>query len=81
MVIILARTHSYNLYILEQLSSWSTLRICPSWPRSRLRLSLLLVLLLKCFPYLPRPTQHIAVCSNSSGFTLNPFIAIWAASH
>ncbi len=32
----------YDLYILEQPSSWSTSRIRPSWPRSRLRLSLLL---------------------------------------
>jgi hypothetical protein len=76
--IIQTRTHNYNLYILEQLSSWSTSRIRPSWSRSRLRLSRPLALLLKCIPCLPWPTQHLAVCSNRSGFTLNPFIAIWA---
>ncbi len=37
-----ARTHNHDLYILEQQSSCSTLRIRPSWPRCRLRLSLLL---------------------------------------
>jgi hypothetical protein len=30
--IIRTRTRNYNLYILEQLSSWSTSRIRPSWP-------------------------------------------------
>ncbi len=34
--------------ILEQPSSWSTSRLRPSWPRSRLRLSLLLVSLSEC---------------------------------
>ncbi len=38
-----------------QPSSWSTLRIRPSWPHSRLRLSLLLVLLLKYIPCLSWP--------------------------
>ncbi len=42
-----ARTHNCDLYILEQLSSCSTLRIPPSRPRCRLRLSLLLVSLSK----------------------------------
>jgi hypothetical protein len=46
--IIQVRTHNYNLYILEQPSSWSTSRIRPSWPPSRLRLSLLLVSLSEC---------------------------------
>ncbi len=41
--IIQARTHNHDLYILEQPSSCSTSWKRPSWPRSRLRLSLLLV--------------------------------------
>jgi hypothetical protein len=41
--IIHARTHNHDLYILEQPSSCSTSWIHPSWPRCRLRLSLLLV--------------------------------------
>ncbi len=48
MVIIQVRTHNYDFYILEQPSSWSTSWICPSWPRSKLKLSLLLVSLSKC---------------------------------
>ncbi len=79
--IVRKRTHNYTLYILQQLSSWNTSRIRPSWPRSSLRLSLTLALLLKCIPCFPWYTQHLAVCSIGSGFTLNPFIAIWAASH
>jgi hypothetical protein len=50
-----ARTHNYNLYIIEQPSSWSTSQIRPSWPRSRLRLSLLLALLPKCIRCLSWP--------------------------
>jgi hypothetical protein len=69
------------LYILERPSSWSTSRIRPSWPRSRLELSLPLVLFLKYIPCLLWPTQHLAVCSNGLSFTLNPFIADWVASH
>jgi hypothetical protein len=42
-----ARTHNCDLYILEQPSSCSTLRIRPSQPHCRLRLSLLLVSLSK----------------------------------
>jgi hypothetical protein len=34
---------SHTFIILEQPSSWSTSRIRPSWPRSRVRLRLLLV--------------------------------------
>jgi hypothetical protein len=65
------------LYILEQRSSWSTLRIRPSWPRSRVRLSLLLVLLSRVYSCLLLPTQHLAVHSNGSYFALNPFPAYW----
>ncbi len=46
--IIWVRTRDYDLYILEQLSSCSTSRIHPSWPWSRLRLSLLLAFHSKC---------------------------------
>jgi hypothetical protein len=49
MLIVHVGTHDYGLYILEQPSSWSISRIRPSWPRSRLRLSLLLVSLLNVF--------------------------------
>jgi hypothetical protein len=63
------------LYVLERQSSWSTSRIRPSWPRSRVRLSLLLVLFPQVYSCLLWPTQHLAVCSNSSHFTLNPFLA------
>jgi hypothetical protein len=65
------------LYILEWLSSWSSSRIRPSWPWSRLELSLLLVLFPKYIPCLIWATRHLAVCSNRSSFTLNPFIADW----
>ncbi len=44
--------HNYaiiTLYIHERPSSWSTLRIRPSWPQSRVRLNLLLALFLVCF--------------------------------
>jgi hypothetical protein len=57
--IIRTRTSNYNLYILEQPSSWSTSQICPSWPRSRLRLSLLLVLLLNVFIVCPGPPSIV----------------------
>ncbi len=63
-----------TLYILEWPSSWSTSRIRPSCPRSRDGLSLLLVLFLKYISCLLWPTQHLAVCSNSSCFTLTPFL-------
>jgi hypothetical protein len=65
------------LYILEQLSSWSTLRICPSCPWSRVRLNLLLNLFLQVYSFLLWPTQYLAVCSNGSHFTLDPFLACW----
>jgi hypothetical protein len=65
------------LYILERQSSWSTLRICPSWPQSRVRLCLLLVLFPQVYSCLLWPTQYLPVCSNSSYFALNPFLADW----
>ncbi len=71
-MILQARTHDHNSYILEQPSSWSTLRIHPSWPQSRLRLGLLLVSLSKCISCLSRPIQYLAVCPNGSDFNLTP---------
>jgi hypothetical protein len=71
---------NYELYILKQPSSCSTSRICPSWPRCRLRLSLLLVSLQACI-LLPCPTQYLAIYLNGSGFTPNAFLVIWVASH
>ncbi len=65
------------LYILEWLSSWSTSRIRPSWPRSRVRLCLLLVLFPQVYSCLLWPTQYLAVCSNGSYFALNSFLADW----
>jgi hypothetical protein len=65
------------LYILERTSSWSTSRICPLWPRSRVRLRLLLVLSPKYISCLLWPTQYRAVCSNSSYFALKPCLADW----
>ncbi len=67
--------HNYaiiTLYILDRPSSWSTWRICPSWPQSRVRLSLLLSLSHKYSSYLFWPTQYLAICPNGSCFTLNP---------
>ncbi len=60
--------HNYatiTLYILEWPSSWSTLRICPSWPQSRVRLRLLLlssISILVCFgpSLLFTPSAHIS---------------------
>jgi hypothetical protein len=66
-----------SLYILEQLTSWSTSGICPSCPRSRVRLNLLLTLFLRVYSCLLWPTQHLAVCSNSSHFALDLFLACW----
>jgi hypothetical protein len=63
------------LYILERPSSWSTSRIRPSWPRSRVRLRLLLLLFPKYISCLPRPNQYLAACYNGSCFTLNPSLA------
>jgi hypothetical protein len=63
------------LYVHQRPSSWCTSRICPSWPQSRVRLSLLLVLFPKYVSCLLWPTQYLAVCSNGSCFTLNPFLA------
>ncbi len=68
------------LYILEQPSSWSTSLIRPSWPRSRVRLCLLLVLFPQVYSCLLWPTQYLAVFSNGSYFTLNPFLADWRLS-
>jgi hypothetical protein len=65
------------LYILERPSSWSTSRIHLSWPQSRGRLSLLLVLFPLVYSYLLWPTQYLAICTNSSCFALNPFLAYW----
>jgi hypothetical protein len=66
-------------YILERPSSWSTSRICPSWPQSRVRLSLLLALFHKYPSCLFWPTQYLAICSNDSCFTLKLSLASWAA--
>ncbi len=72
--------HNYaiiTLYILERgrLSAWSTSRIRPSWPQSRVRLNLLLALFHKYLPCLFWPTPYLAVCSNNSYFTLHPSLA------
>jgi hypothetical protein len=53
------RTSNYNLYILEQPSSWSASQIRPSWPPSRLRLSLQLALLLNVFIVCPGPPSIV----------------------
>ncbi len=50
-----------TLYILEWPSSWSTLRIRPSWPQSRIRLSLLLVLFPKYISCLLWTTQYLCL--------------------
>jgi hypothetical protein len=65
------------LYILERPSSWSTSRIRPSWPRSRVRMCLLLVLFPQVYPCLLWPTQYLTICSNGSNFALNPFLIYW----
>jgi hypothetical protein len=65
------------LYILEQPSSFSTSWIRLSWPRSRGRLSLLLVLFPQVYSSLLWPTQYLAICSNGSCLALNPFLAYW----
>ncbi len=65
------------LYVLEWLSSLTTSRICPSWPRSRVRLCLLLVLFPQVYSCLLWPTPYLAVCPNGSYFALNPFLADW----
>jgi hypothetical protein len=65
------------LYILERRSSWSTSRICLSWPRSRGRLSFLLALFPLVYSCLLWPTKCLAICSNGSCFALNPFLAYW----
>ncbi len=69
-----------SLYILEQLSSWSTLRIRPSCPRSRVRLNLLPDLLPQVYFCILWPIQYLAVCSNGSHFTLDLFSACWRPS-
>jgi hypothetical protein len=56
---------------------WSTSQICPSWPQSRLELSLPMVSFPMYTPCLLWPTQCLAVCSNGSSVTLNLFIAHW----
>jgi hypothetical protein len=65
------------LYILVRPSSWSTSRIRPSWPRSRVRLCLLLVLFPQVYCCFLWSTQYLVNCSNSSYFALNPFLAYW----
>jgi hypothetical protein len=65
------------LYILERPSSWSNSWIRPSWPRSSVRLCLLLVLFPQVYSCLLWPTQYLAVCFNGSYFALNPFLADW----
>jgi hypothetical protein len=75
----IAATHVLP-YIIEQRSSWSTSRIRPSWPCSRLKLS----------PILTSPCEHASCCHAQLGILL--FIAtvqasrlapptIWVASH
>jgi hypothetical protein len=67
-----------SLYILEQLSSWSTSQVRPSCPRSRARLNLSLDLFPQVYFCVLWPTQYLAVCSNGSHFTLDPFLAcLW----
>jgi hypothetical protein len=66
-----------SLYILERPSSWSTSRIRPSCPQSRVRLNLLLDLFPQVYSCLLWPTQYLAVCFNSSHFALDPFLACW----
>ncbi len=69
-----------TMHIIEQRSSCSTSRICPSWPRSRLKLS----------PILASPYEHASCCHAQPSILL--FIAtiqvshlapsaIWVASH
>ncbi len=58
--------------VLEQPSSWSTSRIHPSWPRSWLRLSLLLAFHSTCIPCCHAPFCILLFVPNGSGFTL-PF--------
>ncbi len=60
---------NHELYILEQPSSCSTLQICPSWPRCRLRLGLLLVSL----------PEHVSCCHAQSSILL--FISMGQVSH
>ncbi len=57
------------MYILEQPSSWSTSRIRPSWPRSRLRLILLLASL----------SEHASCCHVQPSILL--FISVGQVSH
>ncbi len=65
------------LYVLERPFSCGTSRICLSWPRSRSRLSLLLVFFPQVYSCLLWPTKYVAVCSSGSYFALNPFLAYW----
>ncbi len=60
---------NYQLYILEQPSSHSTSRMRPSWPRCRLRLSLILVSL----------THHASCCHAHPSILL--FISMGQVSH
>jgi hypothetical protein len=71
------QSHNLALYIIERPSTWDTSRICLSWPRSRGRLSLLLVPFPEVYSCLLWPTPCLAVCSNGSYFALNPFLAYW----
>ncbi len=71
------RNPTMALYILEQPSSCSSSRIRLSWPQSRGRLSLLLVLFPQVYSCLLWPTQYLAICSNGSCLALNTFLAYW----
>jgi hypothetical protein len=66
--IIQAKAHNHDLYILEQPSSCSTLRICPSWPRYRFGLSLLV-----------SPSEHASCYHAQSSILL--FISVGLVSH
>jgi hypothetical protein len=65
------------LYILERPSSWSTSRIRPLCPRSRVWPNLLLDLFPQVYSFLLWPIQYLAVCSSSSHFTIDTFLACW----
>ncbi len=66
--------------VLEWLLSWSTSRICPSWPHPQVRLNLLPALFHMYLPCLSRPTQYLAVCSKDSCFTRTPSLDNWTST-
>jgi hypothetical protein len=72
-----SRGQSYDYNFIHLLRATHRYIIHPSWPRSSVRLSLLLVLFPKYISCLLWPTQYLAVCSNGSCFTLNPFLTNW----